>query len=42
MNAKNITAEEDLIAFDAEVSYGIFVEGKGDFASDWGIGLGGV
>ena len=25
-------------AFDAEVSYGIFVEGKGDFASDWGIG----
>ena len=38
VNAENITAEEDLIAFDAEVAYGIFVEGKGDFASDWGIG----
>ena len=30
VNAENITAEEDLIAFDAEVAYGIFVEGKGD------------
>jgi len=35
---ENIIAEEDLVAFDAEVSYGIFEEGKMDFMSDWGIG----
>lgn len=38
VNVENITAGEDLVAFDAEVAYGIFEEGKFDFARSWGIG----
>lgn len=38
VNAENITAEDDLIAFDAEVAYGIFEEGKIDLARSYGVG----